>query len=80
MLCIQDLKLLEKALLQNYVNYTDRSKIFEYTLTKQLSSGQIRVYQDISKINGKRNKYVIKISGIWETSEKIGITYKILEL
>ena len=28
----------------------------------------------------RENKYVIKISGIWETSSKIGLTYKILEL
>ena len=35
-----------------------------------------------SQINngGKNNKYVIKISGIWETASKIGLTYKILEL
>jgi hypothetical protein len=28
----------------------------------------------------KTTSYVIKISGIWETDAKIGMTYKIMEL
>jgi len=76
---IHDLKTIEKILLQNYKQYNTIDKEFEYVLSKQLSSGQIRVYHENNQ-KQKSNHYVIKISGIWETSQKIGLTYKILEL
>jgi len=65
--------------LQNYKQYNKINKTFELVLGKQLSTGQIRVYHESHNKN-KNNKYVIKISGIWETRDKIGLTYKILEL
>lgn len=76
---INDLKTIEKSLLQNYKEYNNIDTNFELVLSKQLSSGQIRVYHE-SNHKQKNNKYVIKISGIWETSHKIGLTFKILEL
>ena len=76
---IHDLKTIENALLQNYKQYNKIDKNFELVLCKQLSSGQMRVYHESSH-KQKNNNYVIKISGIWETSHKIGLTYKILEL
>ena len=76
---IHDLKTIEKLLLQNYKQYNNINKHFEFVLSKQLSSGQIRVYHE-NNHKQKINNYVIKISGIWETSNKIGLTYKILEL
>ena len=48
-------------------------------LQKQLITNQLRVYHD-KPYSKKLNKYVIKISGIWETNNKIGLTYKIMEL
>ena len=77
---VEDLKLLENAILIHYKEYTRRSKQLESMLTKQLSTNQIRVYHDNNFTNKKRNFYVIKISGIWETDKKIGLTYKIMEL
>tara|TARA_E500000178_G_scaffold329200_1_gene359880 strand:+ start:522 stop:1010 length:489 start_codon:yes stop_codon:yes gene_type:complete len=76
---IHDLKTIEKVLLQNYKQYNNTDKHFELVLSKQLATGQIRVYHENSH-KQKINNYVIKISGIWETSNKIGLTYKILEL
>tara|TARA_S200000501_G_C20588345_1_gene640389 strand:+ start:115 stop:603 length:489 start_codon:yes stop_codon:yes gene_type:complete len=76
---VNDLKSIENNLLKNYSNYYRINKEYEYILAKQLSTNQIRVYHDHSNKH-KKNKYVIKISGIWETSNKIGLTYKILEL
>ena len=76
---MHDLKNIEKQLLQNYKQYNKINKTFELVLGKQLSTGQIRVYHESHNKN-KNNKYVIKISGIWETRDKIGLTYKILEL
>jgi hypothetical protein len=76
---IHDLKTIEKLLLQNYKQYNKIDKQFEFVLSKQLATGQIRVYHE-NNHKQKFNNYVIKISGIWETSHKIGLTYKILEL
>ena len=76
---IQDLKQLELKLLEYYERYRQNKFQFENSLTKQLNTGNIRVYQDKSRKYGG-NEYVIKISGIWESHQKIGLTYKMLEL
>lgn len=77
---VQDLKELEKCILEHYQLYNCRDKQMESVLTKQLSTHQIRVYHDNLKTNKKKNFYVIKISGIWESNRKFGLTYKIMEL
>lgn len=78
---VRDLKLLEKAVLNHYQEYTKRSKQIEYILDRQLSTNQIRVYHDNNSSKSMNTtSYVIKISGIWETDSKIGMTYKIMEL
>jgi hypothetical protein len=33
----------------------------------------------LSKINKNPPEYIIKISGIWENNNEIGLTYKIIE-
>jgi len=75
---VQDLKNLEINILNNFKIYAKKQKLLELVLSKQLNTGCIRVYHDHK--NKKKNKYVIKISGIWETEQKIGLTFKILEL
>ena len=74
----RDLKEIEEQLLKNYMCYNHTKKRCEYVLSNQLITNQIRVYRNNDKL--KHDKYVIKISGIWETRDKIGVTYKILEL
>jgi hypothetical protein len=53
-------------------------------ILKQLQGGCIKVYKDFgndtdssSSINNMQ--YVIKISGIWESPEEVGLTYKLFE-
>ena len=74
---VADLKLLEKVILHNYQEYTRKNKLMDTILTKQLLSNQIRVYHDNHNHNlKKKNYYVIKISGIWETSKKTSLEHK----
>jgi len=73
-----DLQNIEEQLLKNYMDYNRIKKKCDHILMNQLVTNQIRVYRNHDKKSN--NKYVIKISGIWETRDKIGITYKILEL
>ena len=75
---IHDLKNIENVLLNNYMDYNNIHKYCEYVLYNQLVTNQIRVYRNSDK--HIHNKYVIKISGIWETTDKIGLTYKIMEV
>ena len=75
----------EKQLIALYKKYTFSKKIPVYSLHNQLSSGNTKYYREI-QINTIANPsttnvwHIIKISGIWETSQNIGITYKFLEM
>lgn len=85
---IQQMILLEKRIILLYKQYTGCNKKHIYLLQNQLHSGTIKVYQEnIIKFDQLHSThlsmnpiYVIKISGIWETSDTIGITYKFLEM
>ena len=79
---------IEKQILRYYKEYYTSSKTPLYSLHNQLHSGNVKIYksyneQSISPPPGFApimKKYVIKMSGIWETDRNIGITYKFLEL
>ena len=75
---IKDLKELEIKLLEHYRQCSQKNVQPDFILSKQLNTGHIRVYQEKDRI--KANVCVLKISGIWESQGKIGLTYKILEL
>lgn len=75
---IKDLKELEIKLLEHYRQCSQKNVQSDLILSKQLNTGHIRVYQEKDRI--KANVCVLKISGIWESQGKIGLTYKILEL
>ena len=74
---MQRLAILEKSLLDLYSEDRQIQKKIQCSLKQQLNTGSVRVYRETAKYD---NKYAIKISGIWETQYKIGITYKILAL
>lgn len=69
---------LEDDLLNYYLEYNNKKLRKCCLLNKQLFNGFIKI--NASNRSEKRStKYVIKISGIWETKSEIGITYKIFE-
>jgi len=80
---------IEKQILEYYKDYYVCIKTPVYSLHNQLYSGNAKIYKSFnsseymspppgfSQIN---KKYVIKISGVWETDRNVGITYKFLEL
>ncbi len=85
---IEDFTQLESKILTHYNNYNRCDKDKELSLSKQLQSKQIRVYKENANkpLDGRRpdikssSIYTIKISGVWESFDKIGITYKIIEI
>ena len=46
-------------------------------MSKQLLSGNIKIFIEDSVILNK-NDIILKISGIWETNNNIGLTYKFI--
>lgn len=69
---------LEQQLLDYYNQYQQRSFKKCNLLNKQLFNGFIKINSS-NKYFDKSRKFIIKISGIWETKTEIGITYKIFD-
>lgn len=73
---IHKLSTIEKHIIQYYMFfYSISNKNAIYSLKHQIQNGSIKYYKD-SIYSG--SLYYIKISGIWETSTDVGITYKII--
>lgn len=70
---IDNLKLIEEEILKKYKT----TKIPFYKISEQLNSGYIKIYSDTGiKQSGL---FILKISGIWETQENYGLTYKFVK-
>ena len=71
---------IEVKIIQNYMQFYKIEKIPLFNLKIQLLKGNIKIYKEnIEHSQKSHNNYYIKISGIWETSNEVGITYKIIE-
>jgi len=76
---IQNFCLLEREILDYYKEFTGSNKMSSFVLYNQLYSGNAKLYQNQYFSNSPAAvdaKYIIKISGIWESDDRIGITYK----
>lgn len=71
---IEKIKLIEENILKKYkTNKTPLQKIYE-----QIKCGYIKVFSEIeNKIN---TQFILKISGIWETPNNYGLTYKFVRI
>lgn len=79
---------IENNILNKYNNSNSTTKTTKkkLILSSQLQTGFMKIYKDNSNSNSNsnitnniNNKLVIKISGIWDTQELCGITYKLYE-
>lgn len=78
---IQELSKIEYRIIEYYKQINQINKRTNCILNKQLLTGNLKIYKDynLSKVNKNPPQYIIKISGIWENNNEIGITYKIIE-
>ena len=78
---IQELSKIEYRIIEYYKQINLINKRTNCILSKQLLTGNLKLYKDynLSKMNKNYPQYIIKISGIWENNNEIGITYKIIE-
>jgi len=83
---IRELSNIELKILEYYKLYFHSECKIVNLLTKQLNSGNIKVLCDKKNDNSKNTdtelsrQFILKISGVWETYEDIGLTYKLLEI
>ena len=70
---------IEKSILSS-INIEGKQK--KLNIFEQLNTGSLRIFSDIELENKIYNKFIIilKISGIWETQEEYGITFKFYTL
>lgn len=83
---IHDFEMLEKQILHSFSKHNNTNKEKICSLYQQLSNGYIKYYiekQPSSSLmrpnENNTQRFYLKISGIWETSTEIGLTYKIIE-
>jgi hypothetical protein len=71
---IDNLKIIEEEILKKYkTNKTPSYKIYE-----QIKSGYIKIFYDVG--NKQSYSFILKISGIWETQQNYGLTYKFIKI
>jgi len=69
---IEQLKIIEEEILKKY----KLDKAPTYKIYEQISLGYIKTFKDIE--NKTTHSFILKISGIWETNETYGLTYKFI--
>jgi len=72
---IEGLKIIEEDLLKKTEIYdkTPQFKIYE-----QLKNGNLKIFSDVG--NKSLCSFILKISGIWETQNNYGLTYKFIKI
>jgi hypothetical protein len=80
---IQEIAKIEYDIIDFYKTMTNCHKKKSNILSRQMYSGSLKVYRDFNRpleqedVAAGMHTYVIKISGIWETEDDVGITYKV---
>lgn len=75
---IQNIKNIEEKLLERY---NLRNKIPTYKIYDQIKNGNIKLFcNNLKKSNNTNNSFVLKISGLWETDNYYGLTYKFIKI
>ena len=74
---------IENEILHYYRQFFGISKSASNCLATQLLKGNIKVYQTSPNTGGRTQgiqdaSYILKISGVWETENQIGITFKFI--
>jgi hypothetical protein len=72
-----ELAWIEKYILDYYKQLTSTVKSTTTTLNDHMKNGNVKIYRDSNSINVKH--VILKISGIWEDQNHIGLTYKFME-
>jgi hypothetical protein len=72
---IEKLKNIEENILKNI---SIENKIPQLKINEQLKNGYIKLFQNVQ--NNEYYNFILKISGIWETTNSYGLTYKFIKI
>ena len=72
---INIIKEIESELLKKYEIY---NKIPQYKIYEQMQNGNLKIFKDTG--NNSYSSFILKISGIWETTTDYGLTYKFMTI
>lgn len=73
---IKNLKIIEEEILKKYTSTKNPC----YKIYQQISSGYIKLFSfKENKQDKPEYSFILKISGIWETDESYGLTYKFIK-
>jgi hypothetical protein len=71
---------MENAIINMYKEINCVKKINNLGLSNQLHKGCFKIYKERKHGVASQKKYMLKISGVWENVNEVGITYKFLEI
>jgi hypothetical protein len=71
---LDNIKFIEEEILKKYKS----NKIPSFKIYEQIKSGYIKIFSDIG--NKQQCSFILKISGIWETQQNFGLTYKFIKV
>lgn len=80
---IKNMAHLEEQMIEYYKKEFNIKKNNNLSLYNQLKSGRLKIYKEYNheiKRSIERTSIILKISGIWETNNDIGIAFKFLEM
>jgi hypothetical protein len=72
---LNDIKKIEEDIL---CKYNLKNKTPQYKINEELQKGFIKIFCEINNIIPISQSFVLKISGIWETQNSYGLTYKFI--
>jgi hypothetical protein len=71
---IDSLKIIEENILKKI---EIKNKIPQLKIYEQLKNGNIKLFNEVNKLSCS---FILKISGIWETHNNYGLTYKFIKI
>jgi hypothetical protein len=71
---IDNLKTIEEEILKKYKT----NKVPSFKIYEQIKCGYIKIFSDVG--NKQQSSFILKISGIWETQNNFGLTYKFIKI
>jgi hypothetical protein len=72
---------IENSIINTYKEMNGLKKRNNLVLTNQLYKGFFKIYKEKQNCKSpNEKKYMLKISGVWENAEEVGITYKFIEI
>jgi hypothetical protein len=81
---VQEFARVERKILEYYKQTRGANKKLSNLLHRQMASGIMKTTREFPNqpysTEYNNFQYVIKISGVWETREEIGLTYKLFEV